>query len=660
MEDKKEMKAARPSAAAADPTLPIAPPFGGMEDDRPVEAPETAGADPEAAISAGQDAPSPALVIEPLPEPKAEAAPAEPERLTVCDVQFRSGGKLYFFDPGELSLKNGDHLILDTFRGAEFGYCVIGNHRIAARELGQPLRRVLRLATPIDERIKADNEKREKEAFAFCLRKVEELGLDMQLVSVECAFDGSKLLFFFTADARVDFRELVKVLASAYHTRIELRQIGVRDKAKMLGGLGICGRPFCCAGFLSDFEPVSIKMAKTQNLSLNPTKISGACGRLMCCLKYEQDAYEDLIRTSPKAESFVDTPEGRGTVTEVNLMRQSVSVRMEKDPEEIRCFKNDDICVLRSGKARKNDPPIPDDLAPISGRLAEDPLSRLSRVDQRLVLSAEEEESAFSEEGPEPEPEQKQGRRNRRDRNRRRDGRDAGTESENAPEKPDTRDGRSQGSDPRDARSQAKDGKSQGNDARDGRLQGRDARTQGDARDAGGDGKPQGRDGRPQGKDGKGSRDGRPQGRDAGDGRPQSRDAREDGKLQDRNSKDTGEGKDAKDGRPQSKDARSQGRDGRESKAQGRDSKELKAPGKESKPVIPAPKLPADAPLPIAELAEQAPKSKKKNRRHTQDRKGQRSPVQDLPAPPEHTPKPEPAKKPNRRRYYQRRPKQGE
>ena len=199
------------------------------------------------AVSAKKTAP---LLAE---TPSVTAAPpaADPnERVPVCDVQFRPGSKIYFFDPGELNLKNGDHVILDTARGAEYGYCIIGNHRIARRELAQPLRRVLRIATPTDERVRAENEKREKDAFAFCLRKVEELGLDMQLVSAECAFDGSKLLFFFTADARVDFRELVKILASNFHTRIELRQIGVRDKAKMLGGIGICGRPFCCASFL--------------------------------------------------------------------------------------------------------------------------------------------------------------------------------------------------------------------------------------------------------------------------------------------------------------------------------------------------------------------------------------------------------------------------
>ena len=337
-----------------------------------------------------------------------EALPQPAERVPVCDVQFRAGGKIYFFDPNGLDLKSGDHVIIDTARGAEYGYCVLGTHRVAKRELVQPLRKVLRAANQNDRRIKADNERKEKEAYAFCLKKVEELGLDMQLVSAECAFDGSKLLFFFTADARVDFRELVKILASNYHTRIELRQIGVRDKAKMLGGLGICGRPFCCASFLDDFEPVSIKMAKTQNLSLNPTKISGTCGRLMCCLKYEQEAYEDLIKTSPKPESFVDTPGGRGTVTAVNLMRQSVSVRMENDPEEVHSFRNSEICVLRSGKARKTDPPIPEDLAPISGR--QDPEAALfSRLDRRLALSAEEAEAARA---AEPEPaEEKQSRR---------------------------------------------------------------------------------------------------------------------------------------------------------------------------------------------------------------------------------------------------------
>ena len=296
-----------------------------------------------------------------------ETTKLSPETVEVVDIQFRPGQKIYFFDPDGAELQPGDHVIIDTARGAEFGIVAGGNHNISVKDVVAPLRKVMRKATAQDEKTIAENRAKEKKAYDTCLQKIAEHGLDMQLVSAEVAFDGSKILFYFTADERVDFRELVKNLASVFHTRIELRQIGVRDKAKMVGGLGICGRPFCCASFLEDFQPVSIKMAKTQNLSLNPTKISGTCGRLMCCLKYEQDAYEDLIRTSPKLESFVDTPEGRGTVVELDLLRQRVKVRMEDAPETIAAFANADIAVLRSGKAKKNDPPIPADLAPISG-----------------------------------------------------------------------------------------------------------------------------------------------------------------------------------------------------------------------------------------------------------------------------------------------------
>ena len=296
-----------------------------------------------------------------------EIAPAPDTPVEVVDIQFRPGQKVYFFDPNGMSFVAGDHVIIDTARGAEFGYVTGGNHTIQQKDVVAPLRCVIRKATAQDEKIHEENRAKEARAYEICLQKIDDHGLDMQLVSAEYAFDGSKILFYFTADERVDFRELVKNLASAFHTRIELRQIGVRDKAKMVGGLGICGRPFCCATFLDDFQPVSIKMAKTQNLSLNPTKISGTCGRLMCCLKYEQEAYEDLIRRAPKAESFVDTPEGRGTVTDIDLLRQRVKVRMEDSPETITWFANADIAVLRSGKAKKNDPPIPADLAPISG-----------------------------------------------------------------------------------------------------------------------------------------------------------------------------------------------------------------------------------------------------------------------------------------------------
>ena len=287
--------------------------------------------------------------------------------VSVVDIQFRPGQKVYFFDPADIPCVQGDHVIIDTARGAEYGVCASGIHRIPEKDVVAPLRKVLRIATAQDERIVAENRAKEARAESVCAQKIQDHGLDMQLVCAECAFDGSKILFYFTADERVDFRDLVKDLAGIFHTRIELRQIGVRDKAKMVGGLGICGRPFCCASFLDDFQPVSIKMAKSQNLSLNPTKISGTCGRLMCCLKYEQDTYEALIRTSPKLESFVDTPEGRGTVVEADILRQRVKVRMENNPETIGVFENAVVAVLRSGKAKKTDAPITADLAPISG-----------------------------------------------------------------------------------------------------------------------------------------------------------------------------------------------------------------------------------------------------------------------------------------------------
>ena len=338
------------------------------------------------------------------------------QTVEVVDIQFRPGQKIYYFDPNGLTFQTGEHVIIDTARGAEYGICAGSNHKIAQKDVVAPLRKVLRKATAQDEKIAADNRAKEKRAYDVCLDKIAAHGLDMQLVSAEVAFDGSKILFYFTADERVDFRELVKNLASIFHTRIELRQIGVRDKAKMVGGLGICGRPFCCASFLDDFQPVSIKMAKTQSLSLNPTKISGTCGRLMCCLKYEQDAYEDLIRSSPKPESFVDTPEGRGTVVELDLLRQRVKVRMEENPETVSVFPNADIAVLRSGKARKNDPPIPADLAPISGngkrapqpKEAEQPMMLEPirfRYSTESVVSdepAEQPESAAQQETPRP------------------------------------------------------------------------------------------------------------------------------------------------------------------------------------------------------------------------------------------------------------------
>ena len=351
-----------------------------------------------------------------------------PEMAEVVDIQFRAGQKVYYFDPAGHTCKAGDHVIIDTARGPEYGICAAGNHKIPMKDVVAPLRCVLRHATAEDERTVARNRAEEKRAFDICMQKIAEHQLDMQLVSAEYSFDGSKILFFFTADERVDFRELVKNLASVFHTRIELRQIGVRDKAKMVGGLGICGRPFCCASFLDDFQPVSIKMAKTQNLSLNPTKISGTCGRLMCCLKYEQDAYEDLLRTAPKAESFVDTPEGRGTVVEVDLLRQRVKVRMEDAPETISVFANADIAILRSGKVKKNDPPIPADLAPISGggkrqrkeKLEEDKSMLLEPIRFRYSTEqvVEETETAEPEEIQQEQKEGKSSRSRRRRKNK--------------------------------------------------------------------------------------------------------------------------------------------------------------------------------------------------------------------------------------------------
>ena len=287
---------------------------------------------------------------------------------TVISVRFRSGSKTYYFDPKDTLVRAGQEVIVETSQGLEFAVCAEGNHEVDDAQVVAPLRPMVRIATDNDRRANRYNRQREEEAFDICQKKIAEHQLEMKLVRVECSFDGSKILFFFTADGRVDFRELVKDLASVFRSRIELRQIGVRDEAKMLGGLGICGRPFCCAQFLNEFQPVSIKMAKTQNLSLNPTKISGTCGRLMCCLKYEQDAYVDLVKRAPKAESFVETPDGAGTVTNVNLLRETVQVRLDNDPETARYYHNTELNVVRSGKGRR-----PDDYV-------EPPLSELAKL----------------------------------------------------------------------------------------------------------------------------------------------------------------------------------------------------------------------------------------------------------------------------------------
>ena len=277
----------------------------------------------------------------------------------VISVRFRGGCKNYYFDPKGHTVKMGDQVIVETAQGPEFGTCTQGNHEVADEAIVQPLCAMLRFATDADRRTVDYNRKKESEAFDICEKKIADHGLEMKLVNVSASFDGSKIIFFFTADGRVDFRELVRDLASVFRARIELRQIGVRDEAKMVGGLGICGRPFCCSQFLDGFLPVSIKMAKTQNLSLNPTKISGTCGRLMCCLKYEQNAYEDAQKRMPRQESFVQTPDGPGNVKSVDLLRETMKVSLDSAPEQPKCYHNCEVCVLRNGKGSREGIEIP-------------------------------------------------------------------------------------------------------------------------------------------------------------------------------------------------------------------------------------------------------------------------------------------------------------
>ena len=273
---------------------------------------------------------------------------------TIIGVRFKTSGKSYYFDAAGFSFNVGDHAVVETSRGLECGEVTLANTEMTEQQLDKPLKPVVRPATPDDLRRVEENAKKEEEAVRICAQKIAEHALDMKLFRAEYAFDGSKIVFYFTADGRVDFRNLVKDLAGVFRTRIELRQVGVRDKAKMLGGLGICGQPLCCSRFLNDFEPVSIKMAKEQGLSLNPTKISGSCGRLMCCLKYEQDAYSELLRITPKQGATVNTPEGRGTVVDVNLLTGALKVRLEKaeDSPPV-AFHRGDVNVVRDGKPQR-------------------------------------------------------------------------------------------------------------------------------------------------------------------------------------------------------------------------------------------------------------------------------------------------------------------
>lgn len=265
--------------------------------------------------------------------------------IKVVGVRFRNAGKIYFFGPGELELQAGMHIIVETARGVEMGTVMTGPKEVSEEEVIQPLKPVIRIATEADEKTAEKNREKEKEAYRICLEKIAKHNLEMKLVEAEYTFDNNKLLFYFTADGRIDFRELVKDLAAVFRTRIELRQIGVRDETKIMGGIGICGRPLCCHSYLSEFAPVSIKMAKEQNLSLNPTKISGVCGRLMCCLKNEEETYEYLNSRLPNVGDYVSTDDGlRGEVSAVNVLRQMVKVVVEIDDEkEVRDYSVDQL-----------------------------------------------------------------------------------------------------------------------------------------------------------------------------------------------------------------------------------------------------------------------------------------------------------------------------
>ena len=273
----------------------------------------------------------------------------------VVGIRFKEVGKIYYFDPIGFKLNKGDRAIVETIRGLECGEVAQANKDVNDDEIVKPLKPIVRVATAEDLKVVERNKKKEKEAFDICLKKIALHGLDMKLIDVEYTFDSSKVIFYFTSDGRVDFRELVKDLASVFRIRIELRQIGVRDESKMKGGLGMCGRPFCCNSFLGDFQPVSIKMAKEQGLSLNPTKISGTCGRLMCCLKYEQESYEHLLRVTPKVGAIVDTSSGRGTVVETDLLKGMLKVRLDRSPEAAPAvFSRRDVKLIKDKKITGN------------------------------------------------------------------------------------------------------------------------------------------------------------------------------------------------------------------------------------------------------------------------------------------------------------------
>ncbi|MBO5754923.1 MAG: stage 0 sporulation protein [Clostridia bacterium] len=297
------------------------------------------------------------------PDTEAPAEATSPKKISVVGISFRSGSKTYFFDPGELRLAVGDSVIVETARGIEFAKVAFGNRPMEVSKVVHPLKKVVRRATEQDIRRNEENRAAEHRARQIGEEKIAKHKLEMKLVDVEYTFDNQKLLFYFTADGRVDFRELVKDLASVFRTRIELRQIGIRDETKMMGGLGVCGRPFCCSSFLTDFVQVSIKMAKEQNFSLNSSKISGSCGRLMCCLRYEHEVYEEALKTTPPVGSLVSTEHGNGYVIEARPLTQMVKVRLE-DSTETKTLACDAVTVLSVGKGRRPKPEVKDAEAP--------------------------------------------------------------------------------------------------------------------------------------------------------------------------------------------------------------------------------------------------------------------------------------------------------
>lgn len=301
-------------------------------------------------------------VKENVPQQKREPAqPAEfrennreKETVEIIGIRFKEVGKVYYFSPNGVEFKRGEKAVVETSRGVECGEVLFPNRMISEEAIVPPLKSIVRKANADDIKRLDENARKEKEIMKVFVEKIQRHNLDMKPIDVEYTFDGSKILFYFTSDGRVDFRDLVKDLAAIYRTRIELRQIGVRDEAKKLGGLGICGRPFCCASFLGEFQPVSIKMAKEQSLSLNPTKISGTCGRLMCCLKYEQSCYEEFMRTTPKTGAYVDTPEGKGTVEEANLLTGVLKIKLDKKPDVPLIINKEEVKVIKDGKVQVN------------------------------------------------------------------------------------------------------------------------------------------------------------------------------------------------------------------------------------------------------------------------------------------------------------------